>query len=234
VIYILSRQREALHRQTRYILPPYVIRWPNDSSRSSGHCSLIDWLISWPSRTQSWPYSPVARPLLTESPASKSSVLPKSECRFSKLPDALRSKISRKYFRSIWAFEATDFFPHLVNTFMQDVFIHHFITRRGGDMSGILSDHSALGAHTNIVHLCEGKIMTYIWSHPVNRPFGKTSPMQCTCGTLRPWTVKTYQPSRVVLQCKYCKRLQSHDQPEELQLLIQGGKGQGDWFIRQG
>jgi hypothetical protein len=129
--------------------------------------------------------------------------------------------------------------PHVSAKFFMDIVMNHFITQRR-DIKPILSDNSSLGAHANIVHFdfVLKKIKTYIWSHPVNRPFGNPMPTQClSCGSLRSRrTVKSRTNLKVVvLECQApkCDNLMQYDCPDGMAVLVKGKNGEGDWFFHE-
>jgi hypothetical protein len=141
-------------------------------------------------------------------------------------------KISRNIFKSIWAFNADDFIPHMANKFCQDIAINHFVTRRG-NITPMLLDNCSLGAHTDVIHIRNGKALTYIWSHPVNRPFGQPMPLQCRCKSVRSWgpaDVNKKTTREIEVKCKHCGIRQIFIQPKNMTLKVRGSQATGDWY----
>jgi len=74
-----------------------------------------------------------------------------------------------------------------------DIVMNCFVTERH-NIKPVLVDNCSLGAHANVVHFDTklSKVKTYTWSHLLIRPFGESTPMQCTkCGSVYSWQKKT-------------------------------------------
>jgi len=90
---------------------------------------------------------------------------------------------------AIWGFTIGKFHPGLASLFLQELILTFYIEHKPILLRAILSNHSRMGAHSDIiVYLRSGIIYEYRWGHQGIRPFSMPLPMGCPdCGCLQAW-----------------------------------------------
>jgi hypothetical protein len=145
------------------------------------------------------------------------------------------------------AFGAHDFQPYNAASFVTNAALNWFVYDRV-PTGAVVGLHS-LGAHTDVYFLTCGmkggssKVATkrLTWSHPVNRPFGNPSPIQCPeCKSLRQWEVEwgfdeNRQVTSFKLSCRgnkeKCKYVFVVNKPEGLRLSFGTDHArEGSWY----
>lgn len=131
--------------------------------------------------------------------------------------------------------------PALLNIFLAEGSLTWFIQSR--EVTSLLKNHQSLGAHTDIFMLKPGcKIIHYVWSHPVIKPFGDSPGEQCKhCGCFRPWKLVKEVASHgqldsVLLQCRVCLK-PTKTFLRQGKTRVGNGKSKkderGDWYIEE-
>jgi hypothetical protein len=140
-------------------------------------------------------------------------------------------------FNHIVGFSAETFNPYLTSPFLIRLLDQHLIRRHNmvWVLQTILPQEVELGAHTNVVLIQEGSQLTFVWTHPVNRPWGHHVRPQCErCSVLKPWMIK-WDNKDVVLSCRTCGNRHRFSKPRELVMSGDAEKSRdGLWgFIKQ-
>jgi hypothetical protein len=99
----------------------------------------------------------------------------------------------------------------------------------------ILPQEVEMGAHSGVLLFSSGQQRTYIWTHPVSRPWGIDQPQQCgKCGVLKSWKPKIQGTTGpITLVCSACgNKPPPIAKPDRTLVHLSNGPGSsgGSWY----